>query len=127
MSFVHLRHRVQRAEQLLEGRERQAQEQWSALGQGWRGLWTPWRIVIAGVGLGFFTGRSEPVAAIGGLTAKLGGAPRLLDMIATVSGLVGAFHAQVDAGGEAAAETAAAVHADAPRPAEAATELSERD
>lgn len=140
MSFARMRERVLRAERLLEGRERQAGEQWSALATTWRRAWTPWRIVVAGVGLGFFAGRAEPVAAIGGLAGRLGGAPKLLDMIGAVSGLVGLFQAQ-DAEADAdAPDTPAPTPAPAgppasagrdpgaaPRPAEAATELSERD
>lgn len=140
MSFARMRERVLRAERLLEGRERQAGEQWSALAITWRRAWTPWRIVVAGVGLGFFAGRAEPVAAIGGLAGRLGGAPKLLDMIGAVSGLVGLFQAQ-DAETDAdAPDTPAPTPAPAgppasagrdpgaaPRPAEAATELSERD
>jgi hypothetical protein len=47
--FDALRHRVQRSERLVEGRSHRLQENWQALGTAWRGLWTPWRIVGAGV------------------------------------------------------------------------------
>lgn len=94
MKFEQLQRRIQRAEDLLEGRERQVQAQWSTLKRVWRQGWTPLRIVVAGFGLGFVSGRAEPVAALNSMAGKLGGAPKLLQMIATVSGLFTAMQAQ---------------------------------
>lgn len=151
MKFEQLQRRIQRAEELLEGREQQVATQWCVLKRVWREGWTPVRIVVAGFGLGFLGGRTEPVAAINSVAAKLGGAPKLLQMISTVSGLFAALQAQdasdqaeraADQSQDAAdasqprqpdqapsparrVDAAGAEHAP-PRPAEAATEMSER-
>lgn len=135
MKFDALRHRVQRSERLVEGRSRQLQENWQAVGTAWRGLWTPWRIVGAGVVAGFLSGRAEPLAFAGKL-----GSVRWMEILTTVSTFVTEI---------TAANAAASVHDDegadeppaspapaprhpasadaeprAPAPAEAATDLS---
>ena len=135
MKFDALRHRVQRSERLVEGRSRQLQENWQAVGTAWRGLWTPWRIVGAGVVAGFLSGRAEPLAFAGKL-----GSVRWMEILTTVSTFVTEI---------TAANAAASVHEDegpdeppaspapaprhpasadaeprAPAPAEAATDLS---
>ena len=135
MKFDALRHRVQRSERLVEGRSRQLQENWQSVGTAWRGLWTPWRIVGAGVVAGFLSGRAEPLAFAGKL-----GSVRWMEILTTVSTFVTEI---------TAANAAASVHEDegadeppaspapvprrparadaeprAPAPAEAATDLS---
>lgn len=143
MNFERLQQRVARAEQLVEGRAEQTRTQWQGLSTHWRTAWTPWRILAAGLATGFLAGRAElPTAATG---------PRLLQMISAVSALFASAQASVaSATAEDAAQTAEAVAEDqaagdpplpaeplgdelydasapvAPRPAEAATELSER-
>jgi hypothetical protein len=83
MKFDALRHRVQRSERLVEGRSHRLQENWQALGTAWRGLWTPWRIVGAGVVAGFLSGRAEPLAFAGKL-----GSVRWMEILTTVSTFV---------------------------------------
>lgn len=118
MKFDTLQRRVQRAERLLEGREQQVLENWANVKGSWRQGWTPWRIVSAGLIAGFVTGRAEPLAVLNG--------PRILQMIGSVSALFAQAQDAVGLGETPppAAEEAAAA-ATAPRPAEAATELSE--
>ena len=135
MKFKALQQRVQRRERLVEGREQQLRERWDTVKDGWRAGWTPWRIAAAGLAAGFLTGRAEPLRALTG--------PRLMQMIGAVSSLFASVEATVagEAGGEAAQTAAESplpeeplvderFDADepviAPRPAEAATELSER-
>ncbi|MEL1265513.1 hypothetical protein [Pseudoxanthomonas putridarboris] len=142
MRFEALQQRVARAEQRVELRATHTQTQWTTLKQAWRAGWTPGRIVIAGLVSGFLVGRAEPLRALTGV--------RWMQMFSAVSGLL----ATVQAAGaaeqaEQAADTAQEVQAEAegatleepvvdqtfdeddivvtaPRPAEAATELSER-
>lgn len=138
MNFKALQRRVQRREHMVEGRARQLHERWDALKAGWREGWTPWRIVSAGLVAGFLTGRAEPLRALTG--------PRAMQMIGAVSSLLASVQAAAaDATAEDAMQTAEAAAPDtplpeeplvdeafdesivvAPRPAEAATELSER-
>lgn len=131
MKFHALQHRVHRHERLVEARAQQLGAHWGALKGNWREAWTPWRIVSVGLVAGFLTGRAEPLRALTG--------PRLMQMIGAVSSLFATMQAAV---AEPAAATAgdkpapAAPIADpaddagqpvaAPRPAEAATDVSER-
>jgi ferredoxin len=94
MNFEALRRRVQRAESLVEGRGQDTLDHWGQLRAHWRAGWTPWRIVIAGLGLGFVAGRAEPKAALGSLAGKVGAAPKLLQLISTLSALFTASQAQ---------------------------------
>ncbi len=135
MKFDALRHRVQRSERLVEGRSRQLQENWQAVGTAWRGLWTPWRIVGAGVVAGFLSGRAEPLAFAGKL-----GSVRWMEILTTVSTFVteitaanAAASAHEDQGPDEppaspapASRRPASADAEprAPAPAEAATDLS---
>lgn len=139
MRFEALQQRVARAEQRVERRAVHAQTQWATLKQAWREGWTPGRIVIAGLVSGFLVGRAEPLRALTGV--------RWMQMFTAVSSLVATAQAatpteqaadtaqemQADAAGEAVEEPAVDQAFDeddivvtAPRPAEAATELSER-
>ncbi len=145
MRFEQLKHRVARREQLLEGRLQQTGDQWRTLRTTWRDSWTPLRIVVAGLIGGFVIGRSDPVQTLGKLGALGGSGTRVLQMITALSGLFASVQAssaadQAEQAAEKADEVAddAAVQpaprsvpapepvAVAPRPAEAATELSER-
>ena len=142
MRFEKLLQHVQRAEQRVELRANHAQLQWATLKQAWRAGWTPGRIVIAGLVSGFLAGRTEPLRAMNGA--------RWMQMFTAVSSFLATAQAAAAAEtAEQAADTAqeaqeqANVQADeeplvdeafdedeivvtAPRPAEAATELSER-
>lgn len=148
MKFAALQRRVQRAEFVLERRGEQARACWGNAKQAWRDGWTPWRILAAGLVAGFLTGRAEPMAA------TLNG-PRALRMLSAVSSLFASVQATVAAHAAGAAEEQAGAAEEkaseaadmsaavatgapvprpatepespptAPRPAEAATELSE--
>ncbi len=150
MNFERLQHRVQRAEQLVEGRASQTQAHWRTLSQVWRDSWTPGRIVIAGLVSGFLAGRAEPMRSMNGA--------RWLQMVGSLSSLFATVQAATAADqASEAADTAQAVQegqetgtapaapayppeeplvderfdADErplrqPMPAEAATEMSER-
>ena len=135
MNYAQIKRRVARAERLVEGRQLQTRQHWQALKHAWREGWTPARIVAAGLVSGFISGRVEPLQA---LTST-----RLLQMVTTVSGLLDAAQATFTTATAAAGDTGQAAPAgqthapDAaqpdppppevhpPRPAEAATELSE--
>ncbi|MDM7555833.1 hypothetical protein [Xanthomonas fragariae] len=115
MKFGTLRQRVERAEFLVEGRAQETRLHWGELGQAWRAGWSPLRIVVAGFGLGFITGRNEPQAALGSIAGKLGGIPKILQMVSTISALFTAHRVQ-EASEQAAraADNAEEVAADAP-------------
>lgn len=139
MSFKGLLRRVDRAEQLLEGRRAQTRASWHTLSAAWREGWTPLRIVVVGLAAGFMAGRAEPLSTL----SRIGGA-RWMQIIGTVSSMVASLQAAASAQqAHAAAEqdgnsdTTATPATDAaarpsmedpvvaPRPAEAATEMSE--
>lgn len=87
MKLEQLQHRIARAEAVLEGREHQLVQQWGTLRQLWRAAWTPGRIVLAGLGLGFAAGISEPRTALNSLAGKVGAVPKLLQTISAISAL----------------------------------------
>ena len=91
MSFQHLKRRVERSEALVEGRVRQAGASHERLQQAWREAWTPLRIVVAGLGAGFITGRVKPEKAIGSI-GKVAG-PNSVRLLTSVIGLVGSLQA----------------------------------
>lgn len=143
MRFEQLKHRVARREQLLEGRLQQTREQWQTLTTTWRDSWTPLRIVVAGLVSGFVVGRSDPVQTLGKLGALGGSGTKILQLVTALSGLFAGVQASSAADQAEHAADKADVAADAavqapiaaappepivvaPRPAEAATELSER-
>lgn len=155
MNFERLQHRVQRAEQLVEGRAIQTQTHWRELRRIWGEAWTPGRILVAGLVSGFLAGRAEPMKSMTGA--------RWLQMIGSVSSLFASLQAATAADqanvaadtASEAADTAQAVQEEAtgnpssasahqapgemqppppdplhdvraPAPAEAATDVSER-
>lgn len=147
MKFGALQRRVKRCEQVVTVRLVETQDHWSTLSQVWRQGWSPLRIVVVGLAGGFIAGKLE-------VPGKVNGA-RWLQMVGSVSNLFAsaqaafatAMAAQAAATAEeaddaseqaqAAASASAARPAPAaqpaaepelrePRPAEAATELSER-
>jgi len=158
MNFSQLRHRVDRAERLVQGRADDTQVHWASLRRAWREGWTAPRIVVAGLISGFIAGKLEPSKG----RAVASQATRWVQMFSTISGLFTAMQAQAAseeaerAGdhAERAADNAQAVANEEsvapvgasraqpavapaaatgddpaqwpPRPAEAATEVSER-
>ena len=143
VTFEQLIAKVKRAEDLLETRERRAAASYRRLKKVWREGWTPLRIVSAGLVGGFLVGRAEPLGAVGGA--------RILQMVTTVSSLLASAQASFaaeqaeeaadtveevatdQASGQVGSAPVAArmsqtrdqVHSTQPRPAEAATEVSE--
>jgi hypothetical protein len=95
MSFDALIQKVRQAEAALEAQERRAGADWRQLRATWRSLWTPGRIVIAGLASGFIVGRAEPFKRAAG-----GG---VLQLLTALSGLF--------AGGSAQAAASEAGHA----------------
>lgn len=142
MRFEQLQQRVARAEKRVELRSAQSSLYWTILKQSWKEGWTPARIVIAGVVSGFLVGRAEPLRSLTGA--------RWMQMFTAVSSFLATAQAATAAEtAEQAADTAQDVQQQAegvaddepmvdeafdedeivvtaPRPAEAATELSER-
>ncbi len=132
VTFEQLIAKVKRAEDMLEAHERGVAHSYQHLRQVWREGWTPLRIISVGVVAGFVSGRAEPLRALSGA--------RMLQMISAVSGLFATAQAtvaaqqagdaaesaeQVATQAGAATENSARPDPVAPRPAEAATELSE--
>lgn len=150
VTFEHLVAKVSHAEDALEQHERQVGEASRRLRQAWRSGWTPIRIISAGLVTGFLVGRAEPLGAVGG-ARWMQMISTVAGLFSSASAAVAAGRAE-DA--EEAADEAAGVPASAtagadaaslgptqrvrsarphtgewssqPRPAEAATEISER-
>ena len=142
MKFEAIRRRVERSEQLVEGRALQTVGRAKALKTCWREGWTPARIILAGLAAGFLVGRTDPAHALKHLT----GGGRWLHLLGTLSGLFASFQASLAAASAGQASDDAApqdpddheprprpdrrrpdpVWSTPPRPAEASTEVSER-
>ncbi|WDS37932.1 hypothetical protein [Pseudoxanthomonas sp.] len=121
MKYAVLRHRVARAEALVEGRRKQTVDHADALVKHWNRAWTPWRIIAVGLGLGFLTGQSRPTRAMG--------AARWLKMAGSLSGMftslqtaVAAWQAEQAAGEADDAADSAQTASSTSRPATAPTE-----
>lgn len=101
MGFHELIDKVQQAETALEARERQTAADWRQLRASWRALWTPGRIVLAGLASGFVVGQARPLG-------RLGSGRGLLQLATAISGLVasGSAHAAAQ-GAEDAADAGA--------------------
>ncbi|HEY0334135.1 MAG TPA: protein sip-5 [Stenotrophomonas sp.] len=156
MNFNQLRHRVDRAEHLVHGRADDTEVHWGTLQRVWRQGWTPLRIVGAGLITGFLAGKLEPskgklvanqatrwvqmFSTVSGLiTAMQAQHAAQQTEAAGEQAERAADSAQAVAEGEVPVAPASGARsanlprdqdddllATAPRPAEAATELSER-
>jgi hypothetical protein len=153
MNFDQLRRRVERAERLVQGRADDTQVHWHTLRRVWREGWTAPRIVIAGIIAGFVAGKLEPAkgrAMAGQATRWVQMFSTVSGLFSAMQAQAAsddaeragdeaeraADHAEVAATGPVAAApqaaprpaSRAAVEEEirAPRPAEAATEISER-
>lgn len=153
VSFEHLVRKVARAEDVLEMREQRLVDRYHQLGRTWRESWTPMRIIAVGLASGFLVGRAEPLRALtGARMLQMVGA--VSGLFASVQASFAAEQAEDAADtaedvatDQAAEETVAApspqqfeyvrpgartratpdeVFQTEPRPAEAATEISER-
>lgn len=90
MSFDALIQKVKQAEAALEAKERQTAADWRQLKSSWRSLWTPGRILLAGLASGFALGKLEPIKRV----ASGGGA---LQLITALAGLFAGGSAQAAA------------------------------
>ena len=153
MNYKQLQRRVERLERLVEGRGLQTQSHWAELKNNWREGWTPARIIAAGLVSGFISGRAEPLRALSGprLLQMIGAVSGLFASVqasfAAEQAAEAADSAEDVATGQAEEETVVApsqqqfeyvrpgartsatpdeVFQTEPRPAEAATEISER-
>lgn len=136
MKFGALQRRVKRCEQVMAVRIGETQDNWGVLSQVWRQGWSPLRIVLVGLAGGFIAGKLE-------VPGKVNGA-RWLQMVGSVSSLFASAQAAfatvvaaqaaetaddaADQADEATEQPAPSVDTElrGPRPAEAATEMSER-
>ena len=109
MGFEALIEKVHQAESALEAKERQTAADWRQLSDSWRSLWTPGRIVLAGLASGLAVGSAEPLGKVGG-----GG---VLQLATALAGLFAGGSAQA-----AASEAKDAADAAAPDEATAATQ-----
>ena len=102
MSFNKLINKVSQAEDAVEANERRVGADLRQLKDSWASLWTPGRIVIAGLATGFLIARAEPVRTV----ARSGGLLRSAStLMSWVSGLSAALVADkaADAADDAAA------------------------
>lgn len=108
MGFDALIEKVRQAETALEAQERRVGADWRQLRGSWRSLWTPGRIVLAGLATGFMVGRAEPFKRAAG-----GG---VLQLLTALSGMFAGGSAQAAASqaGEAADAAQEAQEAQAP-------------
>jgi hypothetical protein len=110
MSFDALIQKVRQAEAALEAQERRAGADWRQLRATWHALWTPGRLLVAGLAAGFIVGRAEPFKRAAG-----GG---VLQLVTALSGLFAGGSAQA-AASEAGDAADAAQHAQPARPTQA--------
>lgn len=103
MNFERLKHRVERAETLAEGRIDQVQASRRRLGAEVHRAITPGRIVVGGLLAGFVVGRVQPMRTIRAVSAT-----RWLQLASSLSGLMASLKAAYAAQtADAAAEEAA--------------------
>ena len=121
MSFEKLIKKVAQAEDSVEANERRIGADLRQLKSSWVSMWTPGRIVIAGLASGFLIGRAEPIATV----ARSGGLLRSAGTLITLFSGVTAASAAGDAkdAGEVA-ETVMAANGIGAVNAAAADELS---
>ncbi|MBW3550659.1 MAG: hypothetical protein KY442_07505 [Proteobacteria bacterium] len=93
MSFDKLLHEVEQAEAALEARERQCAADVRQFRRAWQALWTPGRILIAGLAGGFLTGRAEPLRIAG----RSGNLLRIVSTLSTLMASTGARSAADEA------------------------------
>lgn len=152
MNFEALQRRVRRAEAVVQVRGEEATQHWNQLIQSWRSAWTPGRIVVVGLAGGFLAGKLEPGGAFSG-SRWLEMIGSVSGLVSSAQASVASFAAAAAAAGVMAGQAAADADPDEgnddegdnddaspspqsaaanprnnstpPRPAEAATELSE--
>lgn len=80
MSFNKLIAKVTQAENAMEAHERRVGADLRQLKGSWKSMWTPGRIVLAGLVSGFLAGRAEPFRT----AARSGSVVRIVSMLGTV-------------------------------------------
>ena len=93
MKFEAIRRRVERSEQLVEGRALQTGERAKALKATWRESWTPTRIILGGLAAGFLVGRADPTRAL----KQIGAGGRWLQLVGALSGLLASLQSSLAA------------------------------
>jgi len=117
MNFDSLKRRVERAEQLVDGRIAQTAGHKASLVQRWRDAWTPSRIVIAGLLGGVLVAKARPLRTLGAVSGT-----RWIQLATSLSGLVASLKAaQAAESAETAASGAEDAAEDAADTVEAAT------
>lgn len=86
MNFEQLKKRVERSEQVVDGRILQTRLSWSGLQTNWKEGWTPPRIILVGALLGFISGKAQPARAL----RQVGNFanPKMMQLVTSVAGLV---------------------------------------
>ncbi|WP_329892502.1 protein sip-5 [Stenotrophomonas sp. SMYL11] len=153
MKFGALQRRVKRCEQVVTVRLGETQDHWSTLSDVWRKGWSPLRIVVVGLAGGFIAGKLEVPGKVNGARwlQMVGSVSNLFAsaQAAFATAMAAQAAATADDAAEEADEASEQAQAAAsaaeprpapaprsvpepepdprgPRPAEAATELSER-
>lgn len=109
--LAQVQRRIERASQVMDGRRQQLRHNVQQVRSTWHAAWTPLRILGAGLGLGFVSGKLDPEKAAGGVASRVAAAPKILQMLTALSGLLAAGRAQAaseaaEEAGEAAGEAA---------------------
>jgi hypothetical protein len=104
MGFHELIEKVQQAETALEAKERQTAADWRQAKATWNAMWTPGRIMVAGLASGFLVGQARPLK---GMSTGQG----LLQLATAVTGLLasGSAHAAAQGAEDAADATTGAL------------------
>src|SRR3546814_2899218 len=93
VKFGAIRRRVERSEQLVDGRALQTGVRADALKSTWRESWTPARIIIAGLAAGFLAGRADPARVL----KQLGSGGRWIQLVGALSGLAASLQSSIAA------------------------------
>lgn len=96
-NLAQVQRRIERAGQVMDGRRSQLRQNMQQMRSTWTAAWTPWRILGAGVGLGFVSGKLDPEKAAAGVASRFASAPKILQVLTALSGLLAATKAQVAA------------------------------
>ncbi|QCO68459.1 protein sip-5 [Luteimonas yindakuii] len=86
MNFEQLKKRVERSEQVVDGRMLQTRLSWSGLQTNWKEGWTPPRILIVGALLGFISGKAQPARTLRHVGQYAN--PKMMQLVTSVAGLV---------------------------------------
>ena len=96
-NLAQVQRRIERASQVMDGRRSQLRDNMQQVRSTWSAAWTPWHILGAGVGLGFVSGKLDPEKAAAGVASRFASAPKILQVLTALSGLLAATKAQVAA------------------------------